>query len=215
MKLWNSEGTPTDIVKDSVVVAYVLELDGTFYSSLATALRARFEPQPGVAVAPGRHGGFGGYALEAGKLLVTLVDVWFMADVFYFLQKLSVDEQGRGTFFSSGFDTKRDFLRYATLRATAYSLSLGSMIMLSPDHNKGLLGVLTKRRTSLERMAIKALLVTVNCGVLVACAPVGWEVVKGLIEKYGFTEFTDLPKDSALLACMDNFHKTAACVNLA
>ena len=38
LKLWNSEGTATDIVKDSVVATYVLELDGMFYSAAMPAL---------------------------------------------------------------------------------------------------------------------------------------------------------------------------------
>lgn len=41
--LWNAEGTATDIVKDSVVITYVIELDTMFYKLAASTLKARYE----------------------------------------------------------------------------------------------------------------------------------------------------------------------------
>ena len=208
LKLWNSEGTATDIVKDSVVATYVLELDGMFYSAAMPALRAGYEAFGGMAVAPGRGKGF-----NVGQWVCWVLDIWFMLEVWVSPMCLGVAGFDNLAFLSLATQGDAAFNTFIAVRLAIFGLSNGACVLESKEHTKGLCGLLGGG----EKPAVKYAFLFLNFGSVFIFTPLFLAIMRGGLGKWvGYSSLQDIaPPGTALFDCINSPEAKVSCINLA
>jgi len=188
--LWASEGTATDIVKDSTVAVYLLDFDAMFYEVLPSYYRRKFEESPGPAVAAGRTAA--PIVMDVYKVAYWSILSWIMLDLLVYAYSDQTEESAKALFWSRRFFLQSEVMkpfRAGVSAETEPGLALMAQINLiintvhavanayfvwtSAEHSDGLFGALVAALSLTSdgaKRALKAALILVCVGSMIAMA---------------------------------------------
>ena len=177
----------------------MLELDGVFYAMAAPALRAGYETFGGMAVAPGRSGGW----IAFGEWAVYTLDVCFLIDYW-----LGPGAQGITGF--TGSITTLSLTAFCAVRFALIGLANVGFIYSSPDtHNKGLCGMMG----GAEKPAVKYVCLAICFATVFAFSSLFQGIYVGLVDGFGYKALPSSGSD--LFDCINSPIKKVECINLA
>jgi len=220
--LWASENTATDIVKDSVVAAYLLDFDSSVtYPLFPQRLRNAYETRPGFAVAPGRTP----TTIEMGKWSVWFVCTWFMTDLL--LGNWGVTTACASLWWShsratAGFDcdgTPTEAGKHSdTLTPVMYMIAAihavvnASLVWRSKEHNGGVFAALSACSDSAgATKGIKAALIVVTMGTMFAMAPLAEAIKDGFEGQFAYSYELIVEQGTALAHCLNQWGTSDFC----
>lgn len=179
------------------------QLDGTFFSLAAPAVRAGYEAFGGMALAPGRGNS---WAFHFGLWACYLVDVWLMLEVWLSLQGIA----GLPSTFllpAEGVNLPA----FCAMRLAVFGISNCGSILSSSAHTKGLFGLIGNGKP-----AVKYALLIVNfASVFAWTTAFGGLYIGGLVPALGFKPLSSIATPGTdLLECINSPVKTARCINL-
>lgn len=223
--LWASENTATDIVKDSVVAAYLLDFDSMLYVLFPQGLRNQYEAKPGGAVAPGRGATT---TIELTKWAVWACITWFMLDLLFgnwsivgacslfWWQGVKATQgvQCDGTTPLEGGGSEETFQAICLFLAAIYGVANSVMIWNSDGHDAGVYGALSKSIDSTPaKKALKAALILVSFGSMLAMAPLAEAVydMYGGSWGYSWDSIAAAVPGTAFAHCLNSWGTSAFC----
>ena len=208
--LWAAEDTAVDIVKDSVVIAYLLDFDSWGYLLLSRSMQKAHEANPGCAAPPGRRACS---AVECGKWAFWLVLTWQMIDLL--CGAWSLGSPDKPPFWAQLRAEKGDLhmLDVASVFwCTVHALTNGWLIWSSERHCGGVLGYLGKSCASASaRKRLKAAMLLLNVATMYAMVPLNSAIFQALRDWLGYNGMRLMMPNTTLNYCVNQWGTNAYC----